>query len=201
MKEAKKNTFKTYNIIADWYSQNRSRNLIEKYYVDKLVGLVGNGASVLDVGCGTGVPIMGYLLEMGLNVTGIDASYRMLEMAKLNYPSGNFMQMDMRQLSLNRKFNAIIAWHSFFHLPSEDQPGMFKIFKQHLECNGVLMFTSGKERGEAWEMNGGENMFHASLNTIEYQSLLEEQKFEIILYKEDDAECGNATVWIARLRD
>lgn len=198
MKNRKNNVFETYNIIAGWFSENRSQGLIEKAYLDKLIDIIGKGASVLDIGCGTGKPMMGYLLDKGMNVTGVDASYRMLEIAKENLPSADLIQADMRELSLNRKFDAIVAWHSFFHLPSEDQPAMFSIFRNHLNNNGILLFTSGKEHGEAWGENGGENLFHASLDRDHYQSLLEAHHFRVLIYKEDDPECG-ATVWMAQL--
>ncbi|MFC6099984.1 class I SAM-dependent DNA methyltransferase [Olivibacter domesticus] len=199
MKNEKKNVFEAYNVIADWFFENRPQGIMEKTYLDSLIKIIGKGAKVLDLGCGTGVPIMDYLLSQGMQVTGVDASYRMLDIAKRNLPSKDFVQADMRQLSLSQKFDAIIAWHSFFHLPPEDQPSMFQIFKSHLNSNGVLLFTSGTEYGEAWGMNDGTNLFHGSLDTDQYQSLLEAHGFRLLQYREDDPECGNANVWMAQL--
>lgn len=201
MENEKKNAFETYNIIASWYSENRYQGLMEKRYLDSLIGMIGKGASVLDLGCGTGMPIMHYLLNQGMQVTGVDASYSMLDIARSNHPSADFVQADMRELSLNRKFDAIIAWNSFFHLPGEDQPSMFTVFKNHLNNQGVLLFTSGTEHGEAWGEQGGMNLFHGSLSTDQYKSLLDTHHFRILEYQEDDPECGNATVWMAQLFD
>jgi trans-aconitate methyltransferase len=198
MENEKKNVFEAYNDIAEWFFENRSQGVMEKPYLDSLIEIIGKSANVLDLGCGTGVPIMSYLLSRGIQVTGIDASFRMLDIAKRNFPSTDFVQADMRQLSLNRKFDASIAWHSLFHLPLEDQPSMFQIFKSHLNNNGVLLFTSGKEYGEAWVMNNGTNLFHGSLDKHQYRSLLETNGFSILQYKEDDSERGNANVWMAR---
>jgi len=194
-----RNVTEAYNIIAGWFSENRFQGLMEKAYLDKLIDIAGTGASVLDLGCGTGMPMMGYLLEQGMQVTGVDASNRMLEIARTNLPSADFVQADMRALSLHRKFDAIIAWHSLFHLSSEDQPAMFNIFKDHLNNNGVLLFTSGTEHSEGWAINGGESLFHASLDTAHYQSLLEIHHFHVLVYKEDDPQCGHATIWMAQL--
>jgi predicted TPR repeat methyltransferase len=199
MENNKKNVFEAYNIIADWYAENRYQGLIEKGYLDRLVAIIGKGASVLDLGCGTGVPMMSYLLTQGVTVTGVDGSHRILDIARSNLPSAEFVQADMRTLSLNRKFDAIIAWDSFFHLSSEEQPAMFSIFKNHLNDKGVLLFTSGKEYGEARGMNGGVNLYHGSLNRDQYRALLEAHHFHVLEYKEDDPECGNATVWMAQL--
>jgi cyclopropane fatty-acyl-phospholipid synthase-like methyltransferase len=198
MENNKKNAFEAYNIIADWYLENRYQGLLEKAYLDKLIAITGKGARVLDLGCGTGIPVMGYLLSQGMQVTGVDGSYRMLDIAKNNFPSADFVQADMRELSLTRQYDAIIAWDSFFHLPAEDQPSMFPVFRNHLNPGGVLLFTSGTEHGEAWGMNGGENLFHGSLDTAEYRSLLETHGFRILEYKENDPECGNATVWMVQ---
>jgi len=200
MENEKKNVFEAYNVIADWFSENRYRGLMERAYLDSLIKITGKRANILDLGCGTGVPIMNYLLSQGMQVMGADASYRMLDIAKRNFPSVDFIQADMRQLSLSRKFDAIIAWHSLFHLPPEDQPSMFPIFKSHLHTNGVLLFTSGKEYGETWVINEGTNLFHGSLDTHQYQSLLETHGFRILQYREDDPECGNANVWMAQLK-
>jgi len=199
MEDKKNKVFESYNIIASWFAENRYQGLIEKAYLDKIIEVLGKGSSILDLGCGTGMPMMGYLLSQGMQVTGVDASHRMLEVAKKNLPFADFRQADMRELSLGEKFDAIIAWDSFFHLPSDDQPAMFDIFKKHLNPGGILMFTSGKELGEVWGMNGGENLFHASLDKAQYQSLLETRGFHVLEYKEDDPDCGNATVWMAQL--
>ncbi|QNL51824.1 class I SAM-dependent methyltransferase [Olivibacter sp. SDN3] len=199
MENEKKNVFEAYNVIADWFFENRYKGIMEKAYLDNLIDNIGKGANVLDLGCGTGIPIMNYLLLQGMQVVGVDASYRMLEIAKRNFPSTDFIQADMRQLLLSEKFDAIIAWHSFFHLPPEDQPSMFQIFKNHLNSNGVLLFTSGKEYGEAWGISGGINLFHGSLHANQYRSLLETHGFRVLQYREDDQECGGATVWMAAL--
>ncbi|WP_316839354.1 class I SAM-dependent methyltransferase [Pedobacter gandavensis] len=201
MKEKKPEVIETYNIIADWFSENRDQGLIEKPYLDQLMDRIGPTGSILDLGCGTGMPMMSYLLERGMTTTGVEGSSRMLDIAKKNLPQAEYIQSDMRQLSMDRKFDAIISWNSFFHLPIEDQPGMFRIFKDHLNPNGILLFTSGKVKGEAWGMNGGENLFHASLDKTTYMALLEKYHFQVLAYHEDNPECGYATIWLAQLLD
>ncbi|GEP89097.1 Methyltransferase domain-containing protein [Chitinophaga terrae (ex Kim and Jung 2007)] len=199
MQSDKKKVFEAYNMIAGWFEENRGKSLIEKKYLDRLINTTRRNATVLDLGCGTGMPVMDYLLKQGLQVTGVDASSRMLEIARHNLPRADLRLADMRQLSLNQQFDALIAWHSFFHLPPEDQPSMFLIFKMHLKNKGLLLFTSGKEHGEAWGMNGGVNLYHGSLDKREYKALLEANDFRVLQYTEDDPECGNATVWLAQL--
>lgn len=194
----RRNVYKVYNKIARWFSEDRYTGLMEKSYLNNLIGYLPAGGTVLDLGCGTGKPVFEYLLSRNLKVTGVDASNGMLEIAKANFPSADLILMDMRSLNLRKKFDAIIAWHSFFHLPAADQPAMFALFEEHLNPNGILLFTSGTEHGEAWGVMGGENIFHASLDTKEYENLLVKHNFKVLKYAGNDPDCGNATIWMAQ---
>jgi ubiquinone/menaquinone biosynthesis C-methylase UbiE len=188
-----------YDRIAGWFDQQRTRTLIEQPWLDALTGTLPPGASILDLGCGTGEPILRYLIERHYVVTGIDASAAMLAIARRRFPDTQFVLADMRHLALEARFDAIVAWHSLFHLPHADQRAMFAIFARHLRPGGLLMFTSGSEHGETWSENGGEALYHASLDRAEYRSLLEAHGFQVVRHIQDDAVCGGATVWMAIL--
>jgi 2-polyprenyl-3-methyl-5-hydroxy-6-metoxy-1,4-benzoquinol methylase len=62
------------------------------------------GAEVLDIGCGTGQPLAQWLVQQGLRVTGVDSSAAMLAHARRLQPDQNWVQADMRQLQLGRRF-------------------------------------------------------------------------------------------------
>ncbi|MGX5691277.1 class I SAM-dependent methyltransferase [Arcticibacter tournemirensis] len=194
----RKNVYKVYNKIATWFSEDRYAGLMEKEYLDRLIDYIPADGVVLDIGCGTGKPILEYLLSRNLRVTGVDASSGILEIAKANFPSADLILADMRELNLSDKYDAVIAWHSFFHLPASDQPAMFAIFERHLNPGGILLFTSGSEHGEAWGVMGGEKVFHASLDTKEYADLLARHHFKVLKHVENDPNCGNATIWMAQ---
>jgi len=194
----RKNVYEVYNKIANWFSENRYTGLFEKQWLDELIAHIPVNAPVLDLGCGTGKPILEYLVSKNLNVTGVDASSEILKIAKTNFPVTEFILQDMRLLNLGRKFDAIIVWHSFFHLPAADQPAMFERFAEHLNPNGILLFTSGTENGEAWGMNGGENLFHASLSAKEYEDLLNKHNFKVLKHLIKDPDCNFDTVWMAQ---
>lgn len=201
MKKNKDNIYKTYEKIASWMDENRSRTLFEKPYLDKVITYLKPNARILDLGCGTGEPIGQYFVDSGFDVTGVDGSSKMLEIAKERCPKINFILSDMRDIQLNQTFDCIIAWHSFFHLTQESQRKMFEIFALHLNKKGILLFSSGPEAGEVWSENGGELLYHASLSSEEYESILNKNEFTLIEHKVSDPECGGATVWLAQYRN
>jgi trans-aconitate methyltransferase len=99
-------------------------------------------ASLLDIGCGSAEPIARYFIEQGYDVTGIDSSQSLIGMCKDRFPDQDWIVGDMRTLSLDRHFDGILAWNSFFHLCPEDQRKMFPIFRRHVGPKAALMFTS-----------------------------------------------------------
>lgn len=190
--------YKQYEKIVDWFDAHRYKGLMEKPYLDLMIKSIPKGASILDLGCGAGEPIAQFFIEKGYQVTGVDGSAKMIEVCKKRFPSERWIIGDMRTFHLDKCFDVVLAWHSLFHLPHDDQRAMFAIFAAHLKADGILAFTSGTEHGEIWSDNGGQNLYHASLSIEEYQALLKQYHFSVITHKIEDPECGGATIWIAR---
>ena len=44
----------------------------------------------------------------------------------------------------------------------------------------------------------GQQLYHASLSTKEYENLLKEASFNVLIHKVRDPECGQTTVWVAK---
>ena len=187
-----------YDRIAQWFDSTRTRALIEQPYLDALARALRPGASILDLGCGSGEPILRFLVEQGFAVTGVDASAAMIGIARPRFPGARLLVGDMRNVSFDQTFDAVIAWHSLFHLPHADQRTMFARCAHLLNPHGILMFTSGSAHGETWSDNGGEMLYHASLDTDEYRALLARHGFDVLRHVPEDAACGGATVWVAQ---
>lgn len=115
------NQGKKYNLIADEFDKDRNKSLREKKYLDSMISFLSPNDHVLDIGCGMGEPIAKYFIEKGFHITGIDASSVLLEMAKNRFPHMDWLLGDMRTIEIKNKFQAVIGYDSFFHLPVADQ--------------------------------------------------------------------------------
>jgi SAM-dependent methyltransferase len=189
-----------YQLHADDWDRERGRSLFEKNWLDRFLALLPLKPSVLDVGCGAAEPIARYLIEKGCDVTGIDSSLTLVGICKNRFPDEAWIVTDMRTLSLDRRFDGILAWNSFFHICPNDQRRMFPIFRRHSATKAALMFTSGPSFGEAISNYKGEALYHGSLDGAEYRSLLDENGFEVVEHVVEDPKCGQHTVWLAQLR-
>ncbi len=181
------------------WNTERNRSLVEKTWLDRFLAIMSTEASVLDLGCGMGEPIASYLLEQDCAITGVDTSHTFIEFCQNRFPQQEWIVADMRTIALEKRFQGIIAWDSFFHLTPTDQRHMFSVFRQHAAPGATLLFTSGSAYGEAIGNYKGEPLYHASLDTEEYQILLQAQGFGVVAHVIEDATCDYHTVWLARL--
>ncbi len=181
-----------------WAADRQRGSFLERGWLERFAALLSHGASILDVGCGSGAPIASFLLEAGFEVTGIDSSPTMIEMCRTRRPDGDWLVADMRMLSLRRSFQGIVAWDSFFHLTRDEQRRMFPLFLVHAAPNAPLLFTSGLDNGEAIGSYAGEPLYHASLSADEYRSLLHDNGFAVREHVVEDPHCGQHTVWLAQ---
>src|SRR5215218_539459 len=139
-----------YEQNAHAWDRDRGRVLgVEKTWLDRFTALLPQGASILDLGCGSGEPIARSLIESGFEVAGVDASPTLISLCRDRFFGQEWLVADMRSLALGRRFQGLIAWDSFFHLPHDDQRRMFAIFREHLALGAALLFTTVPSHGEA----------------------------------------------------
>lgn len=100
------------------------------------------GASLLDLGCGNGA-LTAKFAEMGLKVTGMDASAEQLETARRTYPSLSFRQADATDFVLSEPVDAVFANAVFHWIDREKQPDMLRCIFRALRPGGQLVFEMG----------------------------------------------------------
>ena len=195
--EIHKSTIAIYEKHAEVWDKHRTRLLHEKSWLNKFIQSLPTNASVLDVGCGAGEPISRYLVEQGLSVTGVDSSQAMIGIYGSRFPNEAWFVMDMRELELDKQFDGIIAWDSFFHLKPDEQRSTLQRFLKHLRLGGTLLLTVGHKAGEVLGMVGGEAVYHSSLSPREYKQILSSKGFQKIEMVLKDESCDR-TVLLAR---
>jgi SAM-dependent methyltransferase len=187
-----------YQRQARAWAADRADYLVERAWLDRFLGLNEPGATILDLGCGSGKPIARYLIERGRSVMGLDSSPEMIAMYRESFPNHDWQVGDMRSISFGRTFAGIIAWDSFFHLCHDDQRRMFPIFREHAAPQSALIFTSGPHHGEVVGNLNGESLYHASLAPSEYRALLDTSGYGVVAHIARDMTCGGRTVWLAQ---
>lgn len=189
-----------YERHAAAFDRDRGKRLVERAWFERFRDVMPGGADVLDLGCGSGEPVARFLTDAGHRVTGVDSSPTLIDLCRSRFPDETWIAGDMRDVSLSRRFGGIVAWNSFFHLTPDDQRAMFKVFRDHAEPGAALMFTSGPKAGEAIGAYQGEALYHASLDTDEYEALLAAHGFSTVQHVVEDQDCGGLTVWLARMQ-
>ncbi|MFF3412458.1 class I SAM-dependent DNA methyltransferase [Streptomyces sp. NPDC002742] len=111
-----------------------------------LIGSLGAGSRVLDLGCGTGVPTSRQMTDAGFEVVGVDLSAGMVKLASTYVPDAAFQQLDLADLrpggprDLGR-FDAVAAFFSLLMLPREEIP-LALLTIRHLLVPGGLFVLS-----------------------------------------------------------
>jgi cyclopropane fatty-acyl-phospholipid synthase-like methyltransferase len=112
--------------------------------------LLPAGATVLDLGCGTGIPISLTLIAGGCNVYGVDASASMTAEFRANFPTAPVQCVAVEDSDFfGRTFDGVVAWGLFFLLTAEVQLKLIAKVAAILPSGGRLLFTAPIEPS-AW---------------------------------------------------
>ncbi|MFF9571778.1 class I SAM-dependent DNA methyltransferase [Streptomyces sp. NPDC014685] len=113
----------------------------------ELVTTAGGGP-VVELGCGPGY-LTAHLRDSGLDVSGIDLSPVMIDLARETYPDLRFEVGSMDALDLaDGTLNAVVSWYSLIHTPPRDVPPYFAEFRRVLAPGGHLLLGFFESEGE-----------------------------------------------------
>jgi cyclopropane fatty-acyl-phospholipid synthase-like methyltransferase len=171
-----------YNKVADNYFKGRDQ-FKSKQYLDKLNTHLSPGSTILDIGCGAGVPVDKYLIELGHTVIGIDISERQIELAKQNLPQGNFTVQDMTKLESGEyQMDAVVSFYAIFHTDRENHLDILKKIYGFIKPGGYMLITMGASDWEGKEADffGGE-MYWSHYGAKKNRELVEKIGFDVLL--------------------
>jgi 2-polyprenyl-3-methyl-5-hydroxy-6-metoxy-1,4-benzoquinol methylase len=145
------------------------------------------GSSILDLGCGHGVPISQALTEQGFAVYGVDASPKLIEAFRQRFPAAHAECSAVEDSEFfRREFDGIVAWGLIFLLPPDVQSVVIHKISRVLNRNGKFLFTSPKE-AVTWRdaLTGRESV---SLGAERYQQILRKEGLVLVGEQSDDGD-------------
>ena len=169
-----------YDLCARSYAEERQTEAHPELAL--LMSRLPDGATVLDVGCGAGVPIAQTLAQQFV-VTGVDISGEMIQHARANVPQGSFTQGDIMSVEFPpSSFDAAVAFYSVFHLPREEHRELFRRIYQWLKPDGYLLatLTHFSEKAYTEDDFHGVTMSWSNHGLDEYKGTLAEIGFRIL---------------------
>ena len=169
-----------YDACAEEYGASRKSRAGDE--IRGLLERLEDGASVLDVGCGAGVPIA-RALSRRYRVRGVDMSEEMVRLARRNVPEGKFVCRDVMSVEFEEgSFDAVVAFYSIFHLPREEHGALFRRIWQWLKPGGYFLCTLSRRNEEAHTEDDffEVTMFWSSYELSESRRMLKEVGFEVV---------------------
>ncbi len=132
-----------YEAIASEFMRQRDRSSIGALTVQRWARSLPPGGVVLDLGCGSGVPISAALADEGLAVYGIDASPTLTEAFQRHLPAAHVACESVEDSSFfGRTFDGVIAVGLMFLLSPAAQRGLIRRVAAVLNREGRFLFTS-----------------------------------------------------------
>ncbi|KAK0246633.1 hypothetical protein LTS09_018227 [Friedmanniomyces endolithicus] len=119
------------------YEHAYRNNPFKRAMVSQAIALLSPGSRILDVGCGTGVPVAQMLSVAGMDVTGTDVAPKMIELARRRV-KGTFEIADMADYKPKESYDAIFIIYSQLGLEYATFHGAVSRLIHSLRPDGLL---------------------------------------------------------------
>ncbi len=152
-----------------------------------------NIKTILDLGCGTGLHDKELALR-GYNITGLDLSEEMINLAKKRNPNSKFIVGSMSNFELGDKFDAVICMFSALGYLTENKQlgGFFNCIKKHLKPDGLLIIDCWNGLGVMKELpssrekmvqDGDLKIIRESFPDLDVKNHINNVKFKIKIFE------------------
>ena len=135
--------FKSYADYYDLLYQDKNYEGEVEHVASHIRTFGKNVHTLLDAGCGTGNHSY-FFARKGYAVTGVDASEKMIEIARRKNTGAEFFLADLEKLSLGKTFGAAVClFHvANYFLREESVRRLMRSIYAHLERGGVFVLDS-----------------------------------------------------------
>ena len=185
MVDPRKIVVEGYNGISLEYLElvKSMESTVRSKYLTMLNDLLSPGSTILELGCGAGVPMTRRLVDEGFEVTGVDISREQLALAEKNVPESMLIPGDMTELEFNdSSFDAVTAFYSITHIPRNEHSNLLYLIFRILKPGGILIANLGKgDLPDTIEKNWlGKPMFFSHYDADTSEEIIRKTGFEII---------------------
>lgn len=172
-----------YDALVDRYSAwaDDTRDPGREQFVGEFMGRLADGARVLDLGCGSGLPSTRLLAER-FEVTGVDVSAGQLAAARRNVPAARFVHGDLATIDLpEASWDGVVALYSLAHVPRAEHGAVFERVARWLVPGGCFLATLGAGDSPDWTGEWlGRPMFFSSHDQATNRELLAAAGFALL---------------------
>lgn len=141
--------------------------------------------SVLDLGCGHGMPISNALVDEGLSVYGIDASPSMIAAFRVRFPHATAECSAIEDSQFfGREFDGVIAWGLMFLLAPDVQANLLHKVALALGPGGRFLFTAPHQACEWLDNLTGQKS--VSLGSDAYCKIVKSEGLALVGEAEDE---------------
>lgn len=109
--------------------------------IRQVIGMLEPGSKVLDVGCGTGIPVASTLAAAGMHITGIDISQKMIDIVQKQV-AGSFSKADMVQYEPSQVYDAVFIAFSHMQISVQDLHTALLKYTACLRVGGLLFMAA-----------------------------------------------------------
>ena len=184
-----------YDAIGERFAEWRDRIVGDprREWEEELVSRLQDGARVLELGCGAGVPDT-QRLAARFQVTGVDVSAEQVRRARASVPEAKFVHADFTALELEpESFDAVVSFYAFNHVPRELLAPTFARIRHWLVPRGLLMTALGTSDTHGWTGDWLEHRrspsFPPETNTrLVLEACFEILRDELVTFREPDGE-------------
>ena len=172
---------KGYENAAERYLAQRDQ-FASTPYLDMLAERLKPGATVLDAGCGAGIPIDRYLVQHGYCVIGLDIAKKQIALARTLVPQATYQVRDMSTLKRGEfQVDAVVSFYAIFHTRRETRLETIRTFHSFLPSGGLILVTMGTSDSEGTEENfHGVPMYWSQYDSVTNAGLIEAAGFAIL---------------------
>ncbi|MFF5900780.1 class I SAM-dependent methyltransferase [Streptomyces argenteolus] len=137
-----------YDALSLRYDEAYDSDTKYRHWVADLHARLAPGSRVLDLGCGSGVPVVRDLVRAGHRVTGVDISETQIDRAREQVPQAEFTRADATSVIFPvATFDAVVSLYALIHVPLEEQPPLLEKIASWLRPGGWFLCVTGQH---AW---------------------------------------------------